>query len=277
MRGIALALLSATFILVLPSGASADGGASLDFIEEFVPPGDVAEATAVVWMGEKDVRRLEEGPYIAYLVPGDRWIEPPRIPAGSIQAGVVEFTPPEDDGVTTRRERAYGGQKGLATVTFTVPDVPTDSYSVYYCNDPCTTSTIGDLIGGWIRIAEDAEESQLLAQRERFEWKNSSLEWRLKRARKQLDRLEAERLVAAPDDTTPSTIADLQRRLAREESVGAPISTSTLLLGIAIGIALALVMRRRRKDRGVRSLAAALRSRRPSAYWSWNPLRNNQF
>ena len=246
MRGIALALLTATSILMLPTGASADGGASFDFLEPFLPPGGEAEASTVVWMGEKDVRRLEQGPYLAYLVPGDRWIEPPRIPADAIQVGAIEFTPPKDDGVITRRERAYGGQKGSATVTFTVPDVPTDSYSVYYCNDPCTISTIGDLIGGWIRIAEDAEESQLLAARERFEWKNSSLEWRLKRARKQLDRLEAESLSAAPDDTAPRTIADLQRRLARGESEGAQFSTPVLLLGIAIGLALAL--RRRRKE-----------------------------
>lgn len=224
MRATVVAICIAGLFMLTTGFAAADGGAALDFQQEFVPPGETATATTAVWFGKRDVARLDRGPYEAYLLPTDHWIKPPRIPSGAIHVGTIEFTPP------------LHGHKGLATLSFTVPDVPSASYGVYYCNDPCRIAAVGDLTGGWIRIAEDAEESRLLAERERFEWKNSSLEWRLGRARKQIDRLTAESVSASEDATRLAREAENLREqlaIARDRDRGNLDPVGLTLAGLA--------------------------------------------
>lgn len=201
-------------------------------------PGEVAEATTVVWMDEKTVNRLARGPYRAYFLPDQKWIEPPRVPTEAVPIGTIDFTPPQ-----------AGARKGLASISFVVPDVPTASYGISYCNDPCTIATVGDLTGGWIRVADDAEEAQLLAEREEAGWKASALEWKLKRAQRQIDRLTGEaEAVGVQAAELRADVLGLTRRLDAAAGRGdaGPDAIPILAAGLG-GLALGLFLRRRRR------------------------------
>jgi hypothetical protein len=70
---------------------------------------------------------------LAYLLPQNTSIEDMRVPEAAIRLGELRIV----------RDKSYGKR---ASVTFTVPDVPTRWYYVSYCNDPCTVNGIGDLV-----------------------------------------------------------------------------------------------------------------------------------
>lgn len=179
MRRVVFLATVVTTIALTPAWAAANGGATLDFGEEqpyLLPEGQV-QGTAVVWMGKKDVRALQDGPYHAYLLPEEKWIKPPRIPDGAIRVGTLDFS-------------WINERKAVATVSFVVPPLPSDRYSLHYCNDPCTEASIGDLYGTSVLIAQDAETGALLLENERFQARAASSKWRLQKARRQLEKLE---------------------------------------------------------------------------------------
>lgn len=102
----------------------------------------------------KEYGLIEDGPYFAYLLPGDQWIHPPRIPEPSVALGPITIT-------------TLNGGLAAARTTFTVPDVEPGLYTVSLCNSPCRHATLGDLVGGTLRIVatrEDVLRSELLDQ-----------------------------------------------------------------------------------------------------------------
>lgn len=244
MRRALLVLTLATAALVLPaSPAAANGGAVLDFVDPYLEVGTDVRGATVVWMSGKDPRALERGPFYAYLLPEGRWIRPPKIPAGAIQVGTLEF-------------RWLTDRKTAATLSFTVPDVPSGRYGLHYCNDPCTRAAIGDLYGGSVLVARDAEVGGLLLEREKLQTQASSARWLYKRAQRQMAKLE-------------DAAADWEQArgdLIAQELQGCPgpgcdatpgPSTEPRSLGViplvaagAGGFVLGLVVRRRRRSWG---------------------------
>ncbi|MGH2710396.1 MAG: hypothetical protein ACRDH9_04220 [Actinomycetota bacterium] len=217
------ALAATLFGLILaPTPALADG-ATIDFQEEYVEPGQLAEAVAQIWLGRKDVASLEEGPFYAYLLPSGAWIRPPRIPPSAVPIGEIAFA-------------QTGPKKGTASVSFVVPQVGSASYGIYYCNDPCEIATVGDLTGGWIRVARSAEEAHLLDERERFERRADALEFRLERAKRQVEKLgeAAPRSVETSAGMLGSTEITVSRRFGGLSLLWAGLAG--LALGSLIGL-----------------------------------------
>jgi hypothetical protein len=210
-------------LVIAPSPALADG-ATLDFQEEFVEPGQLAEAVTYIWLGRKDVATLEEGPFHAYLLPANTWIDPPRVPPSAIPIGEITFA-------------QTGPREGTASLSFVVPEVESASYGIFYCNVPCEIATVGDLTGGWIRIARSAEEARLLGERERFERKAEALEFRLKRAQRQAEHVVEE---PQPVEKAPGMLGSAE--IVAERQFG----WISLLLAAILGLGLGLLLGRGR-------------------------------
>lgn len=124
--------------------------------------------------------RLADGPYVAYLLPENRWLAPGRVPTSAIRLGEIRIVTSE------------GSYPTRATVTFEVPEVPTGWYRVGYCNDPCTVDGIGDLIGSdRFVVAPTRSEGRTLARIERLETRIAVVRERVAtRARGEIERLE---------------------------------------------------------------------------------------
>jgi hypothetical protein len=163
-------------VLLWPAGQASAGGATFEFDQRYYEPGVVVEASSSVWMGRGAMGLLDEGPFFAHLVPSDRWIDPPHIPAPSRPLGMIRFI-------------VTGPKEATAHVSFVVPDVPSAMYGISYCNDPCTVATVGDLIGGWFSVAEDAEQATLAARISRLELRNDRKVFRLGEMRRENTRL----------------------------------------------------------------------------------------
>jgi hypothetical protein len=158
-------------------GPAAAGGSWLETDEQYYPPGSPATARGTFGPGAYE-GRVSDGPYFAYLVPGFRWFEKPgSVPDYAVPLGPITIQP------ATGNYCCW-----VASLTFTVPDLPPGRYSIEYCNDPCTVNGIGDLLGGSFWIADNQEEARLLARIDRLEAKAESL----KRIKRDLREAEAE-------------------------------------------------------------------------------------
>ena len=143
---VALALAA---IGLLPSVASANGGAYIEFEGTHHLPGEVVTGELFVSIPEKHLDLLDRGPFYAYLLRGNDFIEAGRpLPAGAIRVGtfVVE-------------EAATDAE---LSVTFAVPDIVGDYYNVGLCNDPCTLAGFGETVSGSVSIVATPREAKLL-------------------------------------------------------------------------------------------------------------------
>jgi hypothetical protein len=136
---------------MLTAPASAGGASWISSKRSAYLPADLAVFQGRFWEGANDVT-LADGPYLAYLLPANRWFDSPRIPSAAIPIGELDV----------RRIGAYVYQ---ARVEFRVPDVPTGLYRIDYCNDPCTVRWLGDLAGSEsFAIGATRTEGRLLIQ-----------------------------------------------------------------------------------------------------------------
>jgi hypothetical protein len=119
-------------VALLPTFASAGGGWSTPARSAYVPA-QVAIVQGTFWEGATG-DAIADGPYIAYLLPANRWIQGRRVPEAAIPVGQVMITRTDGHGF-------------IARVEFRVPDLPAGLYHIQYCNDPCTVYGLGDLIG----------------------------------------------------------------------------------------------------------------------------------
>jgi hypothetical protein len=255
-----LTLVLATLAVVLPAQGASAGGNWLGFRSEESVAGKRNLGTwAVLHVGQEVVahtgidfvepgvrRRLQtEGPFYAWLSPGDAYLDDTNLPADAFR--LAPFT-----------VRFEGSNAVHAR--FTVPNVPSGEYEVMVCNDPCTLSGFGEYIQGWITIMQTPVEARLFES-------NRDRKWEMRELAKKIGRLEddvvslehelagaqGEASAAALDlRSTDRTIEllesendALRARLAAAER-GATVPLWVLLtLGVVFAGAVALVRRRR--------------------------------
>lgn len=143
----ALVVLVAVWLgSAVPSAAG--GGSTFSFPGQWFAPGQVAVGRTQFsdWVGAQG--RVADGPYLAYLVPGDRFIEPPRLPLHAIRLGQVKMIHVE-------------GTTWKASIRFLVPNVRPGRYTISMCNVPCRNAYAGDLMGAWIFVAASAEQAKM--------------------------------------------------------------------------------------------------------------------
>ena len=261
MRRTILTLVLATLAVVLPAHAASAGGNWLGFRDAdpdaakpdlgtwaVVHVGQEVVAHTGVYGMDPDLReRLEnEGPFYAWLSPGDAYLDDTDLPADAIR--LAPFTIALDGSFSTP-----------VRARFTVPDVPSGEYEVVVCNDPCTLSGFSEYIQGWITITQTAEEARFFSLARERKWDLREARRKAGRLEGQIDALEGDLTAAQGQaraaalglrstDRTIEGLSDendaLRARLGAAERGGLPV-WAVVALGIAI-LGAAFVIRRRR-------------------------------
>ena len=141
---LAVAITVGAMVVMNPAAARADGGAYMEFDRTHYLPGETATAEAYVYLLRRQQGRLDRGPFYAYLVTTNRSFPQvgKPIPDGAIRVGTFD--------VEESRPKWFE-----LKVSFTVPDVAGDGYSVAMCNDRCTVQGFKEPIIGYISIVRD--------------------------------------------------------------------------------------------------------------------------
>jgi hypothetical protein len=145
-RFVAATLAALIPVALMADAPLANGGAFFDFDRTYYVPGEVVSAETTFSTQVKKSGRIDDGPYHAYLLSSDRWIQPPRIPDDAVPIGRITTTSPRSGAATAR-------------ITFTVPQIQPGPYTLTICNLPCTRATLGDLVGGSFSVASTKEEA----------------------------------------------------------------------------------------------------------------------
>jgi hypothetical protein len=133
-------------VTLIAEGTLANGGAFFDFDRTYYVPGEVVTAQTTFSTQVEKSGRIQDGPYYAFLLSSDRWIQAPRIPDDAIPIGNITTTSPISGAATAR-------------ITFTLPQIHPGPYTLTFCNLPCTHATLGDLVGGSLSVAASKEEA----------------------------------------------------------------------------------------------------------------------
>ncbi len=201
-------------VLASSAPASAGGWDSLRFRRDHYLVGQVATARTEFFAGELEGSGPLDGrTYHAYLLPSSRdtgfgMIQAPTIPDDAIRLGALEVRGP-----FTRDGGSY--RYGIASLGFTVPDVPSGDYAIGFCDDPCTHGSVGWLAWGEIRIVHTPFEGRLLGELDRARQEMVARRWDLRQAERRsverigrlVDELRAARTalrVSAPAETPPA-------------------------------------------------------------------------
>jgi hypothetical protein len=237
-------------LLLLAAPAEAGGWDSLDFPERQYLVGEVASVRSQFFAGELEGSGPLDGrTYHAYLLPQSRdelfgMIDAPTIPPGAVLLGSVDVSGPI--------VAADGYPYAVASLSFTVPDVPSGTYAIGFCDDPCTYSTIGWLAWGRIRIVHTRYEGALLHRLDRDVMQDYRRRLDLRRAERAAEETREE-LTRARDElralrlgsiraTTPTelrvTTTAAPPTAPGESSVTWWIALLTCALGLAVGVAI---------------------------------------
>ncbi len=253
MRHVLAVAIMVGAVVANPIAARADGGAYMEFDRTYYLPGETATAEAYVYLLERQQGRLDQGPFYAYLVTTNRSF--PRvgkpIPAGAIRVGTFQ--------VEQSRPKWFE-----LTVSFTVPDVAGDGYTVAMCNDPCTVQGFKEPIVGYISIIQTVREGTLLTQRQRLQNRIYALRRAGKKQEKAMAELEGQfdaldlvrssmaSQMSAMEDRLAAATAAASTRESRSRPLLAPST------GIARVIALfalaALILSRKQRGASVPAL-----------------------
>lgn len=256
MRRSAWIVTLMSLLAIVPATASNAGGwDSLHFPEDHYLVGEVASTTQMFYAAQlRGAGELDAGPYYAYLLPlGDKnsmglgMIDPPNIPTGAIRLGAIDVSGPF-------HRPGYRGPYGRASLTFTVPDVPTGRYSIGFCDDPCRHGYIGWMAWASITIVHTEVEGRLLA----------ALDARSNQLRHvRGDLRKADAVTAKLDERIASLGADLRERTMALRVAGTKLAAprpepaparpliagwGVALLALAL-VAAAILVRRRRMAR----------------------------
>jgi hypothetical protein len=243
VRGLAMAAVVAA-VLIPATWAGADGGAYVDLQRTHYVPGQTAVGETYISVPQTDQDQLDRGPFYAYVVPkGSAVTEGKPIPDGVIRVGTFSI------------ERSKGTSFELR-VSFTVPDVPGDEYSIALCNDPCTISGFKEPISGFLSVVHTAREGQLLTEQSRLEGQIYGLRRDLRKAegektdlQSRLNAAEIERSRLSGDivELRSELAAATARPTAPDAASSRPIvETWAVLLGIALFMFSAAIVIRRR-------------------------------
>jgi hypothetical protein len=210
-RGTAVAIAAGT-ILSMATTAGADGGAYIDMDRTHYLPGETAVGIGYVSIPEPRQDLLERGPFWVYVVPPNAWIREGRpLPDSVIRVGAATIGQAKG---TTFRVR----------VSFTVPDVPGDNYTLQMCNEPCTISGFREPLSATVSIVQTEREAQLLNERDRLARQTWSLQRRARKAEKANAALQTQ-LDASRQDVLELSVE--VSRLARElDAASATAATS---------------------------------------------------
>jgi hypothetical protein len=234
----AAAALSVVAVLTLvPTSPAAAGGSWLAPSGDAYVVGDRVAARTPFGSGQLE-GKVSDGPFTVYLIPAHRWI--PRnggaTPAWAIPLGQLRI--------------AEGNNYGMvASISFTVPDVPAGAYRLDYCNVPCTIDGIGDLAGaGSFAIGATLAEARLGTAVDKLQRKVESLERRARHVRElraQLD--DADQQAAALDTRNGELAASIERLGAtigelREQLRAARATSSASRTGLTIVLIALLVV-----------------------------------
>jgi hypothetical protein len=241
LRRVVLLLLAIAAVVFLTAPARAGGWDSLTFPRSHYVVGEVASGRSEFFAGElKGTGSLDGGPYYAYLLLESRdklfgFIKPPTIPESAILLDVLQVEGPivHDD-----------GRYGVASLTFTVPDVPTGDYSIGFCDDPCAHSTVGWLAWGSITVVHTPYEGTLLRRLDQLHSQQRSLSRDVRKAEGKIEELRTRvgnlREVAKNGEgpAEPSIASSpVQPSTPREPSVTWWIALVFGAVGIALGVA----------------------------------------
>ena len=180
-------LVPAVALLASAVPARAGGWDSLRFRRDYYLVGHIAEVSQQFFAGKlKGAGSLDAGPYYAYLLvdskgTGFGMIDPPKVPEGAIPLGTL--------GIHGPVVRSDGYPYGVASLRFRVPDVPTGTYSIGFCDDPCVHSSIGWLAWGTITIAHTPYEGRLMTHLAEAEQRASAAELRARRSERATEHL----------------------------------------------------------------------------------------
>jgi hypothetical protein len=258
-------VLFAMLIALVPASAASGGGNWLEFREDpragasrdGSSAGDGTLGTwAVLHVGQRVVaatgvyatdprrRHLEnEGPFYAWLIREGSFRGETRLPESAIR--LAPF------GISWSSKRFAHVRAHL-----TVPSVPSGTYEVIVCNEPCTFSGFGEYVQGWVTVMQTPDEARLLAVARERKWKGRELAQKVKRMQVEVDTLDAEVAAAA---------SELRERTLRARAAGSRISaleagrltspeSRPVITGWAAGvlaaalIATAVILRRRRSE-----------------------------
>ncbi len=259
---LAVAITVGAIVVMNPVAARADGGAYMEFDRTHYLPGETATAEAYVYLLERQQGRLDRGPFYAYLVTTNRSFPQvgKPIPAGAIRVGTFE--------IEQSRPKWFE-----LTVSFTVPDVAGDGYTVAMCNDPCTVQGFKESIIGYLSVVQTAREGTLLTQNQRL----FNRIYTLRRAGKKQDKAftELEGQFDALDrvrSSMASQMSAMEDRLAAARAAAssarerAPRPLLAPTTGIALVLALfalsALILGRKQRAGSVPALRATRQEQR---------------
>jgi hypothetical protein len=242
------ALTIATAPLALGSPALADGGAYFQLDRTYYPAGAVAKVETYVFVPANQQDVFDRGPFYAYLLPNGAWLTEGRpLPREAVRIGMFAVEP------TGRRTFELSG-------SFAVPSLPTGTYGLQLCNDPCTIAGFREPLTGLLTVAATQTEADLLRTTSKLEWRAASLRRQVAKLQRTRDELEGtlgaavvdrdaaradlavlrSSLATAPPSSTPS--ADANRPLV--DAWGLVAVAGGLLVTLA-SVALAIVFSRR--------------------------------
>ncbi|MGZ5296578.1 MAG: hypothetical protein ACXWYT_06615 [Actinomycetota bacterium] len=221
-------------VLFGPIAARADGGAYIEFNRTHYLPGGTATGDAYVYLQKQHQGLLDRGPFYAYLLTDGATVRRGHpIPAGAIRLGT--FT------VDESRPKWFE-----LKVSFTVPDLIGDFYTVAVCNDPCTISGFKEPLSGLVSIVQTTREGALLTQRQRLYGRIYAVRRQAKKSERALAELSAQ--FDASDrvrSAMASELSSMEDRLAAATAAASGTTrdrTPRPLLAPEIGIALVLVL-----------------------------------
>jgi hypothetical protein len=241
-------------VLLSPVVARADGGAYIEFDRTHYLPGETATGEAYVYLEEPHQGLLDRGPFYAYLLTDGEFVERGHpIPSGAIRVGTFDVE-------ETRHEWFE------MTVSFIVPDLTGEFYSVAVCNDPCTVWGFKEPLSGLISIVQTPREGTLLTQQQQLYGRIYALRRQGKKTERALaelnEQFDASDRVRSAMATEMSAMEDRLAAATAAASGNERDRTTRPLLAPQIGIALVLVLlvlaatvaaRRRPEPSGVRS------------------------
>ncbi|MGH2528395.1 MAG: hypothetical protein ACRDH0_03495 [Actinomycetota bacterium] len=245
MRALRWFVVSAVIgaVLAIPTGATANGGAYIDFDRTHYLPGETVIGETYVYVPERKQGLLERGPFYAYVLPRGTSIREGRpIPGSAIRVGTFSIE-------KERREEFE------LRVSFTVPDLAGDFYSIMACNDPCTISGFREPLTGTISVVRTVREGQLISQQWRLEGRIYGLRRDVRKADRSNEELQAQLETSELERSNLATQVDrleleLAGAAAAEEPATRPLIDSWAAIVVALlALAGALAIRRLRSAR----------------------------
>jgi len=229
-------------LMMMPTEASADGGAYIDLDRTHFLVGSTGHAETYVSVPASKQGLFERGPFYLYVTPGRSPVTERRpLPSTAVRLATMTI------------EHGRGTAFELSA-SFTVPNLPGDYYALGVCNVPCTISGFREPLTGEISIVQTPREAELLNERQHLSGQVYGLKRDVRKLQRSNDdlsnRLEGSGLreaeLSAEVGRLRNTLAaGRSRSRSNEPSSWLPIALWVATIVVAAGT---VVVRRRRRD-----------------------------